>query len=147
MNTSEVDRQALISGYLDGELDEDERAAFEAELERDPELRAALDEMREVVTATDAIEFEAPPDDVWDTFLDSVLSRTERHTGWVLLFLGAVAITAFGLYYVAFTPWAPLPVRAGIGTVGLGGLVLFGSVLRQRIYVRKSDRYSRDVRR
>ena len=147
MNTSNGERQALISGYLDGELDEPERAAFEAALERDPELRSELEEMRRIVNATDALEFVTPPDEAWDAFVDSVLSRTERSTGWVLLVFGVLAIAAFGLYYVAFTPWAPLPIRVGVEVVGVGGIVLCGSVLRQRIHMRKSDRYSRDVRR
>jgi anti-sigma factor RsiW len=147
MSISDTERQALISGYLDGELDASERAAFEAELERDPELRSELEEMRSVVRAADALEFEVPPDEDWDAFAETVLSRTERRTGWLLLFLGALVIGAFGLYYVAFRPWAPFPIRMGVEVIGVGGLVLFGSVLRHRIYMRKSDRYSRDVRR
>jgi hypothetical protein len=110
-------------------------------------LRAELESMRRMVRAADALEFEAPPDAVWDGFAESVLSQTERRFGWTFLLLGGVVLIGWSLYHVLFDPWAPGAVRAGMGAVGLGGVALFGSVLRQRLLMRRSDRYSRDVRR
>lgn len=147
MTSDNEERQARISGYLDGELDGAEREQFERDLAADPAMRAEVNAMRTVVDAADALEFEPPPDEAWDGFVDSVLSRSERNTGWILLMLGSVALVGWSLYHVLFDPWAPPTVRAGVGALGLGGAALFFSVLRQRILMRRSDRYSRDVRR
>src|SRR5690606_22283872 len=147
MSTEQEARQSRISGYLDDALDASERARFEAELAGDATLRPEVESMRRAVHAADALEFEAPPDEVWDGFAESVLSRTERGFGWTMLLLGGVVLIGWSLYHVLFDPWAPGAVRAGMGAVGLGGVALFGSVLRQRLLMRRTDRYSRDVRR
>ncbi len=62
------------SAWLDGELPDDEMAAFEAELERNATLRAELDELREVSDWLAAEgPAEAPPD-----FASRVLARVEE---------------------------------------------------------------------
>jgi anti-sigma-K factor RskA len=53
-----------LSGYLLGELEQRERAAFEAELEADPALRAEIERLTPVVSRLEALEpsaWEQPP--------------------------------------------------------------------------------------
>jgi anti-sigma-K factor RskA len=53
-----------LSGYLLGELDADERAAFEAELRADPRLRAEAERLAPVVARLEGLEpaaWEQPP--------------------------------------------------------------------------------------
>jgi hypothetical protein len=124
-----VDADERLADYLAGELDADERTAFEAELARDAELRAQLAALRRADEALSHLSSPAPPagfDERLDARLDRELddlfgSRTapadelaERRARraiprWVLATSGAAAA---------------LIVVAGVGIVagGLGGL-------------------------
>lgn len=139
--------RAMISGYLDGELEPDERARFDRYREQHPEFQREIDEMRSVVEAADAFEPAPLPDEEWDAFLDNVYNRLERRTGWTLTIIGAVALLMIALYFVVVIPWAPGYVKLGVELALLGLGILFISVLRQRLFMMKTDRYSRDIKR
>ncbi len=139
--------RAMISGYLDGELDPGARARFDAYAAQHPEFREEIEEMRGLVATAADMRPPTVPDEEWDRFLDNVYNRLERRLGWMLTIVGASGLLAVALYFVVVLPWAPAPVKvaANILLAGLG--VLFLSVLRQRLSARKTDRYSRDVKR
>jgi len=139
--------RAMISGYLDDELDPGERARLEAYAAAHPEFRREMDEMRGLLKTAAHLQPPSVPDEQWDQFLDNVYSRMERRVGWMLTLVGASALLVLALYFMVVLPWAPAPLKlaAEVLVAGLG--VLFLSVLRQRLVMRKHDRYSRDVKR
>ncbi len=139
--------RSLISGYLDGELDAEDRERVEQYAQANAEYRREIEEMRETVAAADALEPEPVPDEVWDTFLDGVYNRVERRVGWILTATGAAAVLIVALYFLVVLPWAPTAVKVAVELLLVGLAVLFVSVLRQRLFMMKSDRYSRDVKR
>ena len=147
MDEMKDEMRTLISGYLDGELDPDEQARFERYVEGHPDFKRELEEMETLVSAAFEMEAETLPDDVWDTFLDNVYHRLERRAGWILLILGAALLAGLGVYSFIVAPWASLEMKI-LAALPLGGLfILFGSVLRERLFMLKTDKYSRGVRR
>lgn len=138
---------SLISGYLDGELDADERARVERYAAGHPDYRREIEEMRETVAAADEMVPAPVPDEIWDTFLDGVYNRVERRVGWILMATGAGAVLMVVLYFLVVLPWAPAAVKLAVELMLVGLAVLFVSVLRQRLFMMKTDRYSRDVKR
>lgn len=139
--------RTLISGYLDDELSPDDRDRLEAYARDHPAFAREIEEMRGLVHAADAMEPEPVPDEVWDTFLDDVYNRLERRAGWSLTIVGAIALLAVALYVLIVIPWAPPIVKIATEVFLLGLGILFISVLRQRLFIMKTDRYSRDVKR
>jgi len=139
--------RAMISGYLDGELDPGERQRLDAYAAAHPEFRRELDEMRALVHAAADMRPPAVPEEEWERFLDNVYNRLERRLGWMLTMVGASGLLAVALYFVVVLPWAPVPVKVAADLLLAGLGVLFLSVLRQRLSARKTDRYSRDVKR
>lgn len=141
------DINILMSGYLDGELDSQEEARLEEYLAENEGGRRELESLRQLVHVASTLHIEPPPEEVWDTFLDNVYNRVERKTGWFVLILGAILAGAFGIYAFLSLLEVPTELKVGIAVpfVGLG--ILFASVCRQRLFVAKTDRYSRDVRR
>ena len=138
--------QILISGYLDGELDSEARQQLDAHVQVCARCRAELDAMRSLVVGTVAsLRVEEPPPEVWDDFLGQVYNRLERKLGWVLLSIGAFLIFCYALTLYIVEPWGsyPLKLLLALPFVGLG--ILFVSVLRQRLKIAKTDRYSREV--
>ena len=147
MDSTREEMRTLMSGYLDHELEPDEVARFEAYLEAHADFREELDRMGQLVDAASDLGVESLPDEVWDTFLDGVYNRLERRTGWMAFLLGVALLSGAGVYWFVVSPWAS-PTMKAVAALPLAGLgVLFGSVLRERLFVLKTDRYSRDVKR
>ena len=147
MDDTKAEMRTLMSGYLDGELDADEEARFQHYVAENPDFRRELDEMETLISAASEMKAETLPDDVWDTFLDNVYNRLERRTGWTLLILGAAALAGLGVYWFVIVPWASFEMKI-LAALPIGGLfILFGSVLRERLFILKTDKYSRDVKR
>jgi anti-sigma factor RsiW len=136
-----------MSGYLDNELGPDDRARLEALLARSPEARRELERLRVVVSASSGLSIQGPPDDVWDTFLDNVYNRVERRAGWTILIVGVAALAVYGGYQFVMGPWASAMQKTLVATPFAGLGIVFVSVLRQRLFVAKTDRYSREVKR
>lgn len=148
MNETEQETmRAMISGYLDGELDPGERARVDAYAAEHPEFRREIEEMRGLVKTAAHLQPPPVPDAEWDKFLDSVYSRMERRIGWILTFVGAAGLLVLALYFVVVIPWAPPLAKLAVEVLVAGLGILFLSVLRQRLVMRKHDRYSRDVKR
>ncbi len=140
------DINALISGYLDGELTPEERERVEMLRERDPGFREEFERMKEIVDAAAELQFEEPPEEVWDTFLDGVYNRIERRTGWAIFLVGVIALTGWGMYWFWVSDWGSALTKVLVAIPLLGLVVLFVSVLRQRLFVARTDRYSREVK-
>ena len=139
------DRDALLSGYLDGELTTDEQESLERALEADPHLVQELERMQAMKEVTDSMRLKEFPDDVWDAYVTGTYNRMERRIGWLLLSLGAAVLLAAGLYELALAllresgdPWW---VRVAVGACVAGLALLFVSVLRERLFVLKRDPY------
>lgn len=74
---SEIDeRDALFIAFLEGDLPDERREAFEAELERDAELRQDFESFADIMGGVQTLPFEfAPPD-----FVDKVQGRIRKRS-------------------------------------------------------------------
>lgn len=148
MNRCEEHYRVLISGMLDGELDAEQQAELDEHLLGCRACQQELDTLRTLfVGTTDAFGGAVVPRETWDHFLDDVYNRLERRTGWAFLIVGILFLTAFGTYTFLMEPWGSALVKTLVATPVIGLLVLFISVLRQRLESAKTDRYSKEVHR
>lgn len=142
------ENEVLISGYLDGELGEEETRQLEAHLKECSVCRREYHAMKQLVMGTTrALQMAPPPKEMWDTFLDGVYNRLERKTGWVLLILGSAALSLYGIYVFYSDPWGSALIKMLITVPCAGLAVLFISVLRQRLRIARTDRYSKEIER
>jgi len=148
MTDTHHDFEVLISGYLDGELSAEDRQKLENQIEASPGLRREFEAMKSLVVGTSAaLAAEPPPDEVWDSFLDTIYNRLERRTGWAVLIAGVIALTVYGLILFCTEPWAAALTKLLVAVPLVGLAILFTSVLRQRLIAAKTDRYSKEVHR
>jgi len=144
------DHKDLMMAYLDNELNEEQRRAFEEHLASCPDCARELKEFRKLKQMTDCVAFVEPEDRIWEQYWNHVYNRVERCTGWILFSVAAIALFIYGgfklIESVIQDPTVGVLMKIGLLAL-LGGLViLFVSVLRERVYFWGKDRY-KDVRR
>ena len=146
-NAPTTDERArhLITAALDGELSPEERGEFEQMLERHPALLQELERLQRVKEVTESMSLQPAPEEVWKDYWASVYSRLERGIGWILLSLGAIVLVSYGVWegvnsLIAdtTTPWF---IKAGLLAVTVGVVVLVVSVLREKLFVWRRQRY------
>ncbi len=152
MEDSGHDRyKRLLMALLDGELAPGERAELDRHLEECAECRRELAEFRQLKEVTDMVRFREPEDVVWDGYWRGIYNRMERGIGWILVSVGAVLLLAFGAFRLVESlltdPTVSLLVKVGVSAVLLGVIVLLVSLVRERLFGLKHDRYSREVKR
>jgi anti-sigma factor RsiW len=134
--------EALISGYLDGELTQGEEQRVRLHLEDCAECRGLADELRRLREATMATEFQVPDDTQWDETPRGGASGFLRNFGWLILVAWIVGMLGYGLWQVAIETEDLFEVVIIFGFwLGLG--LVFLSVLIDRLKTRKTDRYRR----
>ena len=142
-NTKPIDEHVgeLLSGYIDGELTQQQRQRVEIHCSNcgdcESEL-SALRALREDVSKSRLSEY---GEDVWRETMNDPTVKATRSIGW-LLFLGALLVVAgIGIYEIVIDSTMGTFEKTLIGAVYGGLALLFFSVLRQRLIERKTDKY------
>jgi hypothetical protein len=139
----------LMMKALDGELAGSEHSEFENFL-RTKNCADEWAQFRKVKEATMALKFATPTPEVWDTYWTSVYNRLERGLAWLLLSLGAVTILAWGALLTAQALWAdsqvPLLMKIAIFSVSGGLFLLLFSIIRERWFTSRHDKYNEVIR-
>jgi predicted anti-sigma-YlaC factor YlaD len=144
------DHKDLMMAYLDDELDEQQKRAFETHLGSCPECTKDLTEFQRLKEITDGVTFVEPEDRVWNEYWGGVYNRFERGAGWILFSIAAISLLIYGGFELieGIIEDRAVGVLMKVGLLALlGGLaILFVSVARERVYFWSRDRY-KDVRR
>lgn len=130
-----------LSGYLDGELTQQERQRVDLHLAECPDCAGMLDELEALRHRMGQSGLSRKYEDDWREEMGDVGVKLSRGIGWVL-FIGAVVIIG-GFVVVQFLtdPGISGFWKFIFGGFYIGLLGLFVSVLRQRLIERKTDKY------
>ena len=143
--------RSMISAYADGELTPEQRERLEGHLSACDACKRELAEVRALKKELDMIKFTEPTDEQLERYWSGVYNRLERGAGWVLFSIGAIVLLCYGGFklveQVVRDPAIAWWVKGGVLALVFGLAILFVSLLRERLAVRKVDRYSREVKR
>ena len=134
--------EALISGYLDGELTQGEAQRVRVHLEDCVECRKTADRLGQIKEATMTTEFKVPNDTQWDEAPKTSWSAALRNTAATIGIVWFVTMVGVVLWQVATEAEDPWEVVLVFGFWLAAGLVLL-SVLIDRLQTRKNDPYRR----
>lgn len=141
--------RVLLMGYLDGELEPAAASRLEDHLAVCVACRREERAFRDLGRLTEASleeEVHVSTTEAWE----SIYGRIERRVGWMLLWIGILVLSGYGLWHFVgdflLNGEAPLVVRIGAGTLAGGSLVLLVSFLRETLFKHKTERY-REVQR
>ena len=145
VNDRQNNMHEWLAGYVDGELSDDQRRAFEEELKHNEELREELEEFTKLKEVTGMARYADLPDEVWESYWASLYRKTERGLGWILFSIGAIVLLLFGgfegFYHLYVNPDIPLWMKIGLSGVAAGLIILLVSYGRERIFAFRRDRY------
>ena len=140
----------LLMGYLDNELANGQREQLERHLAECKDCWEELEEFKKLKTITDDMELAEPEDKLWEDYWGGIYNRIERGIGWILFSIAAIVLLIYGgfraIEEMVKDPTVDIILKVGLLVLIAGLAVLFVSVLRERLYFRKKDRY-KDVRR
>lgn len=132
----------LLSGFIDGELTQQEHQRVRLHCERCEICSKQLAELTALRKQVGQTTFGTHNANQWREEMDDMPTRASRGLGWLLLIGGA--LIAAGFFVVVFflnVDGLSLVERLIIGGIYGGLLLLFVSVLRQRLIERKTDKY------
>jgi hypothetical protein len=137
--------EALVTAAVDGELDEGGRRQLEEILAGSPELRREMADQLKVKEVVGTMRFARQPEEIWDDYRRTLAHRLERGVGWILFTVGAALLVGYGGYLALMELFkdedVSLVIKAGVLASLLGLAVLLGSVIRERLFLRKRERY------
>jgi hypothetical protein len=145
MTDLERDRfRILMMKTLDGELAGSEHSEFDSFL-RDPDCSREWQQFSTIQEATMSLKMKAPPIELWDNYWSGIYNRLERGVAWLLTAVGAVLLLSWALFAAAEALWidtdVPLLIKFAIVALTAGILLLLVSVIRERCFLSKTDKY------
>lgn len=137
--------QNLLTAALDGEISINDELELKRFISNFTECQLEWNKYKNLKEITMQLKFSQPPQEVWDRYWLNVYNRIERGVGWLLVSIGAMIILFYGGFKavesIIADPTLEWFVKAGILLL-LGGLVIvLVSVLREKLFTRKKDKY------
>jgi anti-sigma factor RsiW len=131
---------SLLSGYVDGVLAQGDEQRVRVHVEDCPTCRALVEDMNHMKEVTMSSQFKIPADDQWSEAPRGTMSTVAFGLGWglVLVWAAIVAVTALVAFWMSDESWGGKLVAFAIV---LGPVLLFLSVLIDRLKALKNDRY------
>ena len=134
--------EALLSGYLDGELTQGEEQRVRLHLEDCAECRTTTDELQKLRKATMETSMNIPNDTQWDEAPRGGLSTFLGSFGWLIAVAWVIGLAGYGIWQVATNSQNLFEAVVVFG-LWLGFGLVFLSVLIDRLKTRKTDPYRR----
>jgi hypothetical protein len=142
--------EELKNKYFDRVLSEKEKEELKEIISKDNRTAKELKEMDKLKEVIDMLE-PVDPEREWEKYWSSLYNKLERGIGWIIFSIGAIlTIAFFGFQFIKELirdPHIALFAKVGLIALILGLAILFVSVVRERLTLFKTDKYSREVKR
>ena len=138
-NSDHVD--AMLSGYIDGELTQQDRQRVEVHCAQCAECAGTLEDLRKLRQRVGQSRLSELGEDIWREDMNDSNIKTTRGIGWLFFIGGLLLLGGWAVFTFLVDPEVTLGIK--LLTVAIyGGLgALFVSVLWQRLVERKTDKY------
>jgi len=143
--------QLLLMAAIDGELSAEEKPQFEQYIRQYSECYAEWQKYVKLKEVTQTMQFTRPASEVWDHYWVSIYNRLERGIGWIVFSIGCVILLTYGGFKAveAIVADSKLELIVKVGVIAvIGGLMLLiVSVIREKLYTARTDKYQKEVQR
>jgi len=140
MSTCETIKERL-SAYLDGELTQQESQRIGVHIADCPTCGELLDDFRRMRADLKQLTWPEADDDQWSSVMAGLATKSTRGVGWLLWGGGLAVLAGYAAYqFVRDFTFASVE-RVGVLALILGAVLLFVSVLIERINKYPTDKY------
>ena len=151
MKEKNLDREQcekLIQKSMDMELTPEEKKYLK-ECLSNPELKQELEIYNKIVEILNMTKYETPEDKIWNNYWSKIYNRLERQIGWILTSISGIILLFYFLVLI-FKNILVSNIAVWLKTVIilflLGISILLVSIIRERLYIMKKERY-KDIKR
>jgi len=151
MKEKNLDREQcekLIQKSMDMELTPEEKKYLK-ECLSNPELKQELEIYNKIVEILNMTKYETPEDKIWNNYWSKIYNRLERQIGWILTSISGIILLFYFLVLI-FKNILASNIAVWLKTVIilflLGISILLVSIIRERLYIMKKERY-KDIKR
>ncbi len=135
----------LLSGLADNELDGQQKKDVEDHVVGCDSCRHEYSRLLKLKEVTSDMKYFDIPERLMEGYWQRIYRRVEWGLGWLFLSAGIIIMIAFAVWELMngffLDPTVPLFLKAGLALL-LGGLIiLLVSIIRERLFARKHDRY------
>ncbi|HEY9031137.1 MAG TPA: zf-HC2 domain-containing protein [Kangiella sp.] len=133
--------QELISGYIDHELNQQDRQRVRVHLESCEQCRVVYDDLLAIKQEMGNLQYPECEEAQLDKIMKEPLAKGMAIIGWFILIIGFAGFMVWQLFTFYTEPSVPVWLKVGVFLIEAGVLLLLGSVLRQRMIALKTDKY------
>ncbi len=135
----------LVEKFLSNEISQEELSELNSLLESDEELKADFEEQKKIKEVLNKMELRNPSQEVWDSYWLNVYNRIERGVAWILISVASIILLSYAaidaIDELLADTQTPAVIKYSIFALILGGVILFVSLIREKLFVRKKDKY------
>lgn len=135
------EHQILMMGFIDGELGAEEEDRFKEHVYKCSRCAEELAGFQKLAELTDSLKLKEPADYEWERIYSSIFYKVESRVGWLFAIAGCVIVFAYLLFEICIEWEMAAWLRIGIVMAIVGFALLLVSAIRQRIRIRKYERY------
>ncbi len=97
------------------------------------------------------MKYKEPPDEACEKYWSKVYNRLERGLSWILISIGVMVLLFYGGFKAVESlvkdSTVAVFLKVAILVLLAGLVILFVSVIRERIFTYKKDKYAKEVKR
>jgi hypothetical protein len=135
----------LTENYLDENLTPEEKNELFEILDNNAKLKKEFEEQKRIKEALSVMMLQNPSREAWDGYWTELYNKLERGFAWILISIGAIIVLAFAAIQfvekLLETDKLPLLEKAGIFLLIIGFAVLVVSLLREKLFKNKHDKF------
>ena len=133
----------MLSAWVDGELTQGESQRVRVHVETCSECDKEAGELLRLKKLTAEARFTDPPDEALDRIERTLSVRGPRSAGWLLVCAGVCAWLLWTAWLFISDRRMPSPQQLIPAAMVIGVILLFASVVRERLLELPHDRYRR----
>jgi len=138
-----IDRHVgeLLSGFVDGELTQQQRQLVTLHCSECKRCQENLDELKALHQRIKDAGLSEVGEDNWRENMNDPGVHISRNIGWFMFVGGLMVVAGIGIFMFIFNDEIPFGVKFLMIAIYGGLATLLFSVLRQRLIERKTDKY------
>ena len=134
-----------IMALIDGELAQNEIEYIKSHLAKCKQCKEKYNSLTKIKEKVQEMKFKKLPEMYWDEYWQHVYNKIERGISWILISIGAIILLSYALWNMIKDTIADqelnIITKFAIFFLLIGGVILLISIIREKLMVRKVDKY------